>query len=121
MIHLHNFFNKHNKNNHNKGFSLVELIIVIAIMAVLVGILSPSLIRHIHKARVAADWANLQNYFNEIQADYTLTGQFNPAVPDIHEDAIYYRREINFLDGSKAKLQAGFYMITKDINLKKYL
>lgn len=27
----------------------------------------------------------------------------------------YYRREINFLDGSKAKLQAGFYMITKDI------
>lgn len=66
MIHLHNFFNKHNKNNHNKGFSLVELIVVIAIMAVLVGILSPSLIRHIHKARVAADWANLQNYFNEI-------------------------------------------------------
>ena len=40
---------------NNKGFSLVELIIVIAIMAILVGVLSPQLIRYVEKANVAAD------------------------------------------------------------------
>ena len=29
-------------------------------------------------AKAEGTHANLQNYFNEIQADYTLTGQFNP-------------------------------------------
>lgn len=39
----------------NKGFSLVELIIVIAIMAILVGVLAPSLIRYVEKTNVSAD------------------------------------------------------------------
>lgn len=40
---------------NNKGFSLVELIIVIAIMAILVGVLAPSLIKQLEKAKVSSD------------------------------------------------------------------
>ena len=64
----------------NGGFSLVELIIVIAIMAVLVGVLAPQYLSYIHKAKVAADQANLKNYYTEIQLDYASTGVYNPQV-----------------------------------------
>jgi len=40
---------------NNKGFSIVELIIVIAIMAILVGVLSPQLIKYLDKSKKAAD------------------------------------------------------------------
>ena len=44
----------------NKGFSLVELIVVIAIMAVLVGVLAPTLIKNIEKSRESKDAQNVE-------------------------------------------------------------
>lgn len=43
------------KKKNNKGFSLVELIIVIAIMAVLMIILTPTLLRYVEKCRAQKD------------------------------------------------------------------
>lgn len=43
------------KKLNNKGFSLVELIVVIAIMAILVGVLAPSVMGQIEKSRLAKD------------------------------------------------------------------
>ncbi len=43
------------KKLNNKGFSLVELIVVIAIMAILVGVLAPSVLGQLDKAKASKD------------------------------------------------------------------
>ncbi len=43
-----------------KGFTLSELLIVVAIIGVLVAISIPVFTSQIHKAEVAADWANVR-------------------------------------------------------------
>ncbi len=97
----------------NRGFSLVELIVVIAIMAVLVGVLTPMFTSYVHKSRVATDWANLRNYFSEIQADFTDTGKHNPLVPTDPSDLNFYNRtEITFLDGRTVQMKDGYFSVT---------
>ena len=63
-----------------EGFTLVELLIVVVIIGILVSISIPIFTAQMHKAKVAADWANLRAYYAEIQADYMSTQQQNPKV-----------------------------------------
>ncbi len=52
---------------NKKGFSLVELIVVIAIMAVLVGVLAPSLMKYVESSRKQKDESAASELANEIQ------------------------------------------------------
>lgn len=61
---------KNQKKLGNKGFSLVELIVVIAIMAVLVGVLAPTLIGNIEKSREAKDFTALDSVYSAVQTAY---------------------------------------------------
>jgi len=54
------------KRSNNKGFSLVELIVVVAIMAVLVGVLAPSYLKYVEKAREQICHTNADNYIRAI-------------------------------------------------------
>lgn len=99
MIKLTNSFTekikKKKPHGKDRGFSLTELLVVVAIMVVLVGVTAPMLISHIHKARVAKDWANLRSYYMEAQADFISTGEINPVIyKDINVNENWQRREI---------------------------
>ena len=63
----------------NDGFTLAELLVVVAIIGVLVAISVPIFSQQLHKARVATDWANVRNYYSQLQYDFmeteTWTGQ----------------------------------------------
>lgn len=54
-------------NKNNKGFSLVELLVVIAIMVVLVGVIAPTLLSNIEKARVSSDIQSLDSVASALQ------------------------------------------------------
>ena len=51
----------------NKGFSLVELIVVVAIMAVLMGILVPTLVRNVEKSKRQKDLSGIEEVRSTMQ------------------------------------------------------
>ena len=72
-------FKKAKKNN--KGFSLVELIVVIAIMAVLVGVLAPTLIGNIEKSRESKDLQNLDSIRQAVVTAMSDESVYSSTVP----------------------------------------
>lgn len=62
---------------NKKGFTLIELIVVIAILAILAGILIPSITGYISQATEAKNSANARSYYTEaalaIATDKTYT------------------------------------------------
>lgn len=101
------------QKNKKCGFTLAELLIVVAIVGILVAISIPIFSVQLHKARVAADWANLRAYYSEIQADYIATGKYNPEVPAADNTSYNFLTEITFLDGQRVELKAGKILIEK--------
>ncbi len=87
----------------NRGFTLIEMLIVVAIIAVLAAIAIPVFSSSLHNAKVSADMANVRAYYAELQIDYLTTGEFR----DIGDEPNLNQREIEFLDGTTVKLQAG--------------
>ncbi|MBE5944677.1 MAG: type II secretion system protein [Lachnospiraceae bacterium] len=59
---------KTHPHQNNLGFSLVELIIVIAIMAILAGVIAPSVIRYIRKSRAARATDEARVIVNSVEA-----------------------------------------------------
>lgn len=86
-----------------RGFTLMELLIVVAIIAILVAIAIPTITSSLHKAKEAADMANVRAYYATLQSDYLLTGEFDPSIPD----EMIWSDTITFPNGSQVKLQVG--------------
>ncbi len=85
----------------NKGFSLVELIVVVAIMAVLLGVLVPTLVRNVEKSKHQKD----------IQALSEIRGAIEKALADERFSTIKGEITITPKDGSftvDASSLAGF-------------
>ena len=89
----------------NKGFTLMEMLIVVAIIAILIAIAIPMMRGQMHKTQVAADIANVRAYFAAMEAEYILTGEYDPTIGD--NTLTLFTDTLNFPDGQVVKLKAG--------------
>ena len=103
-----------NRKNCKRGFTLMEMLIVVAIIAILIAVAIPTMNTQLHKARVAADWANLRAYYAELQTEYMTTGEFRDDIPvHLTRPEQLTIREITFANGQTVKMQAGYYSIVQ--------
>ena len=100
------------KNVRDRGFTLAELLVVVAIIGVLVAISMPIFSSQLHKARVAADIANLRNFYAELQVNYLETEKQNDTV--IREYGFgSMTKHISYTDlnGNHINLQDGHFAV----------
>jgi len=93
-----------NIKRSKKGFSLVELIVVIAIMAVLVGVLAPSLLVNIEKSRESKD----------VQVIDTIAGAVQMALADEEAEAVKVTTKTKLADILGAATPNAFQKAVKD-------
>lgn len=96
---------------NTKGFTLAEVLIVVAIIAVLVAISIPVFTSQLHKARVAADWANVRAYYAQLQYDFMETEKIdNSKLHDLGQPGL-----TSFtLSGNEIQLQDGYMWVAPE-------
>ena len=90
---------KTQKKLGNKGFSLVELIVVIAIMAVLVGVLAPTLIKNIEKSRESKDAQNLEQIKSACEVALQNEKVYQNTVKDTNVNLVEFNSDVASVTG----------------------
>lgn len=87
-------FMKKMSQKNNKGFSLVELIVVVAIMAVLMGILVPTLVKNVEKSKKQKDASAIE----EIRTTM-VTNLADPTYSDLEATIVYDAQTLEITKG----------------------
>ncbi len=73
------------KKRADSGFSLIELLIAITVMVVLVGLITPSIIRYVDRAREVRDMQTIDTIYEGINAALTDEDAYDSFMEQIAE------------------------------------